>query len=241
MELTPERTIEIQERLGSDLMMPLDQPVPFPPDPRAAREALDRTHAWWRRSRAARGSLFGILQGSVFPELRREAVETIASTDPPGFALGGFCLGEPPERMWEIVEFTCALLPEEKPRYLMGVGRPEDIVAAVRSGVDLFDCVLPTRLGRNGWAYTSGGLLKIRRSRHAAEDGPLDPACEGPCCRGFSRAYLRHCFHIGEMLGPRILSLHNVRFYGRLMERIRTAIREGSLSRFDPWEGRRSP
>ncbi len=241
LRLTPERAVEIQERLGSDILMPLDEPTPYPPDPAAARAALDRTHAWWRRSRASRGALFGILQGSVIPELRREAAETITASDPPGFALGGFSFGEPSEKMYEMVDYTASLLPEGKPRYLMGVGLPEDILAAVRSGIDLFDCVLPTRLGRNGWAFTEEGLLKIRRARHAAEDLPLDSACDGPCCRRHSRAYLRHCFNVNEMLGPRLLSLHNVRYYGRLMKRIRQAIRDGSLGSFRPWKGRRSP
>ncbi len=238
---TPERVVEIQERLGSDILMPLDEPIPYPPDPRAARAALDRTHAWWRRSRASCGALFGILQGSVVPELRREAAETIAASDPPGFALGGFSMGEPPEEMYATVDATCAILPEDKPRYLMGVGMPEDILAAVRSGVDLFDCVLPTRLGRNGWAFTGEGLLKVRNARYAPDDRPLDPSCEGPCCRGYSRAYLRHCFNVKEMLGPRLLSLHNVHYYGKLMGRIRAAIRDGSLGAFEPWKNRRSP
>jgi queuine tRNA-ribosyltransferase len=241
VRFTPERVVEIQERLGSDLLMPLDEPIPYPPDPAAARAALDRTHAWWRRSRASRGALFGILQGSVVPELRREAAETVGASDPPGFALGGFSMGEPAERMYEVVDSTVSLLPEGKPRYLMGVGMPEDILAAVRSGVDLFDCVLPTRLGRNGWAFTEEGLLKVRNSRHAQDDRPLDPACGGPCCRGHSRAYLRHCFNVGEMLGPRLLSLHNLHYYGRLMRRIRDAIREGSLDRLVPWKNRHSP
>jgi len=241
LRFTPERVVEIQEKLGSDILMPLDEPVAYPPDPRAARAALDRTHAWWRRSRASRGALFGIIQGSVIPELRRESAETVAASGPPGFALGGFCLGEPAEKMYEIVDLTVSFLPEEKPRYLMGVGLPGDILAAVRSGVDLFDCVLPTRLGRNGWAFTEEGLLKIRNSRFSGDDHPLDASCEGPCCRGYSRAYLRHCFNVGEMLGPRLLSMHTVRYYGRLMLRIRSAIREGSLGTFEAWKNRPSP
>jgi len=241
LKFTPERVVEIQEQIGSDILMPLDEPVPYPPDPRTARAALDRTHAWWRRSRATRGALFGILQGSVDRDLRREAAETVAATDPPGFALGGFSLGETPAQMYETVDYTVSLLPDPKPRYLMGVGMPEDITAAVRSGVDLFDCVLPTRLGRNGWAFTEDGLLKVRNSRYAQDDLPLDPACEGPCCRNYSRAYLRHCFNVEEMLGPRLLSMHNLYYYGRLMKRIRAAIRDGSLGAFQPWKNRRSP
>ena len=150
-------------------------------------------------------------------------------------------MGEPAEQMYATVDATVALLPAGKPRYLMGVGMPEDITAAVRSGVDLFDCVLPTRLGRNGWAFTEEGLLKVRNSRYAQDDLPLDPSCEGPCCRNYSRAYLRHCFNIEEMLGPRLLSMHNVFYYGKLMRRIRAAIRDGSLGAFAPWKDRRSP
>jgi queuine tRNA-ribosyltransferase len=233
---TPERVVEIQERLGSDILMPLDEPIPFPPEARAARTALDRTHAWWKRSRSS-AALFGIVQGSILPELRRESAETVAEAGPPGFALGGFSMGEPQGQMIEVVDYTCSLLPEDKPRHLMGVGMPADIVSAVRSGVDLFDCILPTRLGRNGCAFTSEGLIKIRNARFARDDRPLDPGCEGPCCRGYSRAYLRHCFNVEEMLGPRLLSLHNVRYYSRLMSHLRAAVRDGSIGSFTEPDG----
>ena len=234
VRFTPERVIEIQEKLGSDIQMPLDEPIPFPPDPKVARTALDRTHAWWKRSKAGKGALFGIVQGSIVPELRRESAETIAASDPPGFALGGFSMGEPNAQMYEMVDYTTSLLPETKPRYLMGVGTPQDIVAGVRAGVDLFDCILPTRMGRNGVAYTSEGAIRIRNAKHAKDLRPLDPTCEGPCCRHYTRAYLRHCFMVEEMLGPKLLSLHNVTYYGKLMARIRSAIRDGSLDRLNP-------
>ena len=234
MKFTPERVVEIQETLGSDILMPLDEPIPYPPDPKVARAALDRTHAWWRRSKATKGALFGIVQGSILPELRKESVEAVAASDPPGFALGGFSMGEPVAQMYEVVEYTASLLPETKPRYLMGVGTPADIAAAVRAGVDLFDCILPTRLGRNGVAVTSEGQLRIRNAKFAHDERPLDPACDGPCCRGYSRAYLRHCFGVGEILGPKLLSLHNVQYYGRLMRRIRAAIRDGTLGSLVP-------
>ena len=235
VKFTPERVIEIQEKLGSDILMPLDEPIPFPPDPKVARSALDRTHAWWKRSRATKGgALFGIVQGSIVPELRRESAETIAASDPPGFALGGFSMGEPMPQMVEMVGYTTSLLPGSKPRYLMGVGTPGDILAGVRAGVDLFDCILPTRMGRTGVAFTSAGIVRIRNAKHASDRGPLDPACPGPCCTLYTRAYLRHCFNVDEMLGPKLLSLHNVTYYGRLMARIRSAIRDGSIDSLKP-------
>ena len=180
------------------------------------------------------GALFGIVQGSILPELRKESAEAVMAADPPGFALGGFSMGEPVAQMYEVVEYTASLLPESKPRYLMGVGTPKDILAAVRAGVDLFDCILPTRLGRNGVAITAEGQLRLRNAKFAHDERPLDPACDGPCCRGYSRAYLRHCFNVDEMLGPKLLSLHNVHYYGKLMRRIRAAIRDGSLDSLAP-------
>lgn len=229
VNFTPERVVEIQEKLGSDIIMPLDEPIPFPPDPKAARAALDRTHAWWKRSRTSRTSLFGIVQGSILKELRKESAETILASDPPGFALGGFSMGEPGPEMDEVVDYTAGLLPDAKPRYLMGVGMPRDILAAVRSGVDMFDCILPTRMGRTGVAFTSQGQIRLRNAKWALDESPIDADCDGPCCRRYTRAYLRHCFQVEEMLGPKLLSLHNVRYYGRLMRRIRDAIRAGTL------------
>src|SRR5436190_2093078 len=231
VKFTPERVVEIQEALGSDILMPLDEPIPFPPDPKVARLALDRTHAWWKRSKATKGALFGIVQGSIVPELRKESAETIAAADPPGFALGGFSMGEPAAQMDEMVAYTVEQLPDAKPRYLMGVGMPRDIVAAVKAGVDMFDCILPTRMGRTAMAFTGEGLLRLRNAKFARDERPMDADCDGVCCRAYTRAYLRHCFAVDEMLGPKIVSLHNVRYYGRLMKRIRQAIREGTLER----------
>jgi len=231
VKFTPERVVEIQEALGSDIIMPLDEPIPFPLDPKVARLALDRTHAWWKRSKSTKTNLFGIIQGSVSPDLRKESAEVIAAGDPPGFALGGFSMGEPPAQMDEMVEYTTALLPDAKPRYLMGVGMPRDILAAVRAGVDMFDCILPTRMGRTAMAFTSEGLLRLRNAKFARDERPLDPLCDGVCCRTYTRAYLRHCFAVDEMLGPKLLSLHNVRYYGRLMKRVRLAIGEGTLEK----------
>jgi queuine tRNA-ribosyltransferase len=231
LKFTPERVVEIQEALGSDILMPLDEPIPFPPDPKVARQALDRTHAWWKRSHTTKGALFGIIQGSIVPELRKESAEAIAASDPPGFALGGFSMGEPAAQMDEMVAYTASLLPDAKPRYLMGVGMPRDILAAVKAGVDMFDCILPTRMGRTAMAFTSEGLLRLRNAKFARDERPLDPACSCPCCRLYTRAYLRHCFSVEEMLGPKLLSLHNVQYYGKLMKDIRKAIREDSLEK----------
>jgi queuine tRNA-ribosyltransferase len=226
VKFTPERVVEIQETLGSDILMPLDEPIPFPPDPKVARLALDRTHAWWKRSKATEGALFGIVQGSIVPELRKESAEAIAAADPPGFALGG-----PAAQMDEMVAYTASLLPDAKPRYLMGVGMPRDILAAVKAGVDMFDCILPTRMGRTAMAFTSEGLLRLRNAKFARDARPLDPLCPCPCCRNHTRAYLRHCFSVEEMLGPKLLSLHNVFYYARLMKDIQRAIREDSLEK----------
>jgi queuine tRNA-ribosyltransferase len=231
VKFTPERVVEIQEALGSDIIMPLDEPIPFPPDPKVARLALDRTHAWWKRSKSRKTNLFGIVQGSIVPELRKESAEAIAAADPPGFALGGFSMGEPAAQMDEMVAYTVAQLPDAKPRYLMGVGMPRDILAAVKAGVDMFDCILPTRMGRTAMAFTSEGLLRLRNAKFARDERPLDAACDCTCCRTFTRAYLRHCFAVDEMLGPKLLSLHNVHYYGTLMRKIRKAIGEGTLEK----------
>jgi len=231
VKFTPERVVQIQEALGSDIIMPLDEPIPFPPDPKVARLALDRTHAWWKRSKSTKTNLFGIVQGSIVPELRKESAQAIAAADPPGFALGGFSMGEPAAQMDEMVAYTVQQLPDAKPRYLMGVGMPRDIIAAVKAGVDMFDCILPTRMGRTAMAFTSEGLLRLRNAKFARDERPLDAACGCACCRKFTRAYLRHCFAVDEMLGPKLLSLHNVHYYGNLMARLRSAIREGTLEK----------
>ncbi|MBI2900666.1 MAG: tRNA guanosine(34) transglycosylase Tgt [Planctomycetes bacterium] len=228
---TPERVVEIQTKLGSDILMPLDEPSPHPCERREAERAAGRTHAWWKRSPQPQDgrALFGIVQGSTFPDLRRRCAEQIASTDPPGFSIGGLSMGEPASLLYEIVEGTAAALPADRPRYLMGAGTPADIVRAVLAGVDMFDCILPTRLGRNGWAFTSGGMLKVRNRRFEFDEAPLDPKCGCPCCRQFTRAYLRHCFHVEEILGLAMLSLHNLYYYSALMSRVREAIPRGGL------------
>lgn len=248
---TPERVVEIQTRLGSDILMPLDEPSPWPCERPDAERAAARTLAWWKRSPQPRDgrALFGIVQGATFPELRKRCVEEIASTSPPGFSIGGLSMGEPAQVLYEIVEHTAALLPADRPRYLMGAGTPSDLLRAVLAGIDMFDCILPTRLGRNGWAFTRRGMLKIRNKRFEFDESPLDPDCACACCRQFTRAYLRHCFHVDEILGLAMLSLHNLHYYAALMKRVREAIPAGGLreilreveSSGPPLRGRRSP
>jgi queuine tRNA-ribosyltransferase len=232
---TPERVMEIQQALGSDIAMCLDQCPPYPVARDLAEEAMERTTLWAGRSKAASGSdmnVFGITQGATYADLRRRSAEQLVELDFAGYALGGLCLGEPSDLTYEMIGEVEPVLPAGRPRYLMGAGYPEDIIAAVRLGVDMFDCVLPTRNGRTGTAFTSRGRVAIRNARHADEPGPLDPACDCYACRTFSRAYLRHLFVAGEALGPRMLTVHNLHFFLGLMAGIRQAIESG---RFGEW------
>jgi queuine tRNA-ribosyltransferase len=197
---------------------------------------VDRTTLWAQRCRDAQQrrdqALFGIVQGGVHPELRERSAEGLLPIDFPGYAVGGLSVGEPPAAMYRTLDCTVPLLPAGKPRYLMGVGRPEDIVEAVCRGVDLFDCVMPTRNGRNGMAFTSNGPVRIRNAAHQRDERPLDDACDCTACSRFSRAYLRHLFVAGEMLGPMLLSLHNVTFYQRLVRGLRRAVLAGAADAF---------
>jgi queuine tRNA-ribosyltransferase len=236
--LTPERAIEIQEALGADVIMAFDECPPARADRARHEEALGRTQRWLFRCRrawlssSARPALFGIAQGGLYPDLRRRAVEEAAALDLPGYALGGYAVGEAPEEMWEGVARDAPLLPPEKPRYLMGVGTPEDLLHAIASGVDMFDCVLPTRCARNGLLFTSGGKLVIRNATYADDPRPVDPDCGCYGCRTFSRAYLRHLFQCGEMLGLRLNTLHNLHHYLGLMAGAREAISQGRFAAF---------
>ncbi len=237
--LSPERAIEVQEALGADVIMAFDECPPSLADRAYHEVSLARTQRWlvrcrehWRRGGDARPALFGIAQGGLFPDLRARAIEEAAALELPGYALGGYAVGEAPDRMWEGVARDAPLLPEAKPRYLMGVGTPEDLLAGVAAGVDMFDCVLPTRTARNGLLFTSRGKVVIRNARHADEEGPADPACSCYTCRTFSRAYLRHLFKSGEILGLRLNTLHNLHFYLSLMADARGAIEEGRFERF---------
>jgi queuine tRNA-ribosyltransferase len=240
--LTPERVVEIQLSIGSDVMMVLDHCVSYPVDRAAAAAAAARTTLWARRSasvggtRIARGgyerALFGIVQGSIYPDLRERSAAEVASCDFPGYAIGGLSVGEPKSETRKTVEITARLLPADRPRYLMGVGLPEDIVEAAAAGVDLFDCVLPTRNARNGTVFTSEGKLVLKNAAYARDFRPLDPRCGCETCRTYSRAYLRHLFSAGEMLGPRLATVHSLYFYLHLLEEMRQVIRDGA---FDRW------
>jgi queuine tRNA-ribosyltransferase len=236
LELTPERAVAIQESLGSDIAMCLDECAPADTSPEYLREAVRRTIHWAERCRAAHRrpdqALFAIVQGGLDVALRAECAVALAELDFPGYALGGFSVGETADQMVTALEPSAALLPAEKPRYLMGVGRPEDILTAVACGVDMFDCVLPTRNGRNASAFTAAGPLRLRNARHKRDPGPIESGCSCYTCGHFSRAYLHHLFLADEMLGPTLLSLHNVAFYCRLMAEIRQAIGEGSLAEY---------
>jgi queuine tRNA-ribosyltransferase len=216
--------------------MPLDECAPFPTEKAPARAAMERTIGWAARCKAAHRredqALFGIVQGATYPDLRRECADRLAALDFPGHSIGGLSVGEGLDLMVEMTGRTVERLPPAKPRYLMGVGRPEDIVACVAQGVDLFDCVLPTRCGRNGLAFTTRGRVKVRNMAHRADERPLDPSCDCLACRRFSRAYLRHLFQAGEMLGLTLLSLHNLRYYMRLMAEMRRAILERRFREF---------
>jgi queuine tRNA-ribosyltransferase len=236
LELTPERAVRIQENLGSDIAMCLDQCPPFGASAPQLREAVERTVRWAQRCQAAhqRGdqALFAIVQGGVDVELRTQCAAELTKLDFPGYALGGFSVGETMPQMVAALGPAARVLPAGKPRYLMGVGRPEDILEAVARGIDMFDCVLPTRNGRNAMAFTSDGPLKMRNAVHKRDSRPLESDCQCPTCRHYSRAYLHHLFMADEMLGPTLLSLHNVAFYSRLMAQIRAAITAGAYGEF---------
>jgi queuine tRNA-ribosyltransferase len=235
-ELTPERAVRIQENLGSDIAMCLDECPPADAPPEYRREAVRRTVHWAERCSTAHRrpdqALFAIVQGGTDVALRAACAEALAALDFPGYALGGFSVGETEAQMLAALEPAAAALPAHKPRYLMGVGRPQDLLAAVARGIDLFDCVLPTRNGRNACAFTADGPLRLRNARHRRDPAPLESGCACYACRHFSRAYLHHLFQADEMLGPTLLSLHNVSFYCRLMREVRRAVRAGRFAAF---------
>lgn len=229
---TPERVLEIERALGTDVAMCLDECPPFPSSRPIAEQSVVRTTRWAERSRQAMVDgqvVFAIVQGATYPDLRARSAAELVSLDFPGYAIGGLYLGEPADTAIEMARVVTAALPDGRPRYLMGAGYAPDIVRAVALGVDMFDCVLPSRNGRTGTAFTSTGRVVIRNAQYADDTGPLDGQCDCLTCRSFSRAWLRHLFLAEEALGPRLLTLHNVRFYQRLMAEIRAAIVAGSF------------
>ncbi len=235
--LTPERAMEIQELLDADITMVLDECTPFPATEKEARESMERSMRWAARCRGAFTrrpgyGLFGIVQGGVYPELRRRSAEALKEIAFDGYAVGGLAVGEGQETMFEVLEATVPHLPDERPRYLMGVGKPADIVGAVRRGIDMFDCVLPTRSGRTGQAFTRRATLNIFNARHRDDARPLDPDCPCPACADYSRAYLHHLFKAKEMLGPILLTRHNLHYYQQIMAGLREAIEAGRLEDF---------
>ncbi len=236
LTLSPSRAIEIQEELGADCIMCLDECPPHSVDAGRMQVAVDRTTRWAAECREAHArkdqALFGILQGGTDPAMRERSAKGLLPLDFPGYAIGGLSVGESPADMYDTLDFTAPMLPDDRPRYLMGVGTPIDLIEASLRGIDLFDCVMPTRNARNAQAFTSRGTVRLRNLCHQLDESPLDPECECPTCTGFSRAYLRHLFMAEEMLGPMLLSVHNLAYYQKLMKDIRQAISSGRGSAF---------
>ncbi|MFM7414103.1 MAG: tRNA guanosine(34) transglycosylase Tgt, partial [Planctomycetota bacterium] len=231
-EFTPENSMRIQQAIGADVAMQMDHVVALPADRRVVEDAMRRSLRWAERCREAHArpdqALFGIVQGGLDPELRHESAEGLRSIGFSGYAVGGLSVGEGQEAMIAALQATVPHLPADRPRYLMGVGQPEDIIAAVQAGIDMFDCVLPTRCGRNSLVYTFRGRIRLRNARHATDDTPLEEGCPCIACR-HPRGYLRHLFMAGEMLGPVLASIHNLTFYQRLVARLRAAVAAGRL------------
>ncbi|MGI8705904.1 MAG: tRNA guanosine(34) transglycosylase Tgt [Sphingomicrobium sp.] len=233
--LTPERSIQVQRLLGSDIAMALDQLVPASAAKSEQQAAMERSMRWAERSKAAfsgDGALFGIQQGALDEELRRQSAEALIAIGFDGYAIGGLAVGEGQQEMRRVLDFAAPMLPDDKPRYLMGVGKPDDLVEAVLRGVDMFDCVLPTRSGRTGQAFTADGPINIRNARFAEDSEPLDLGCKCPTCSKFERAYVHHLVRSGEVLGPMLMTEHNLWFYQRLMQAIRDAIAAAQLTEF---------
>ncbi len=236
-ELTPEESMRIQGLLGADIVMAFDECTPYPASPEDAAASMRLSMRWAERSmqafQAASGrGLFGIVQGGVHEELRAESAAALTAIGFDGYAIGGLAVGEGQARMFAVLDVTAPRLPAERPRYLMGVGKPQDLVGAVRRGIDMFDCVLPTRSGRTGQAFTRRGVLNLRNARFADDPAPIDADCACPACRGHSRAYLNHLARAGEILGAVLLTWHNLHYYQELMAAMRGAIREGRLDAF---------
>lgn len=234
--LGPERAIEVQQALGADIIMVFDECTPYPAAPADARRSMELSLRWAARCRVRHGdhpsALFGIIQGGMYPELRKHSLDGLLALDFPGYAVGGLSVGEPKDEMRAVLEAIVPEMPADRPRYLMGVGTPEDIVHAVSLGVDMFDCVMPTRNARNGYLFTSQGVLRLRNARYRTDTGPLDPACPCYTCQHFTRAYLHHLDRCKEMLGAQLNTIHNLTYYQTLMAGLRQAMENGRLTAF---------
>lgn len=236
-ELTPERSVEIQHLLGADITMALDECVAYPAPHEAVESAMELTMRWAERSRRAfverpGHGIFGIWQGGIYPELRLRSVSRLLDIGFDGYAIGGLAVGEEQQTMLAVLDSIVPALPEDRPRYLMGVGKPSDLIGAVLRGIDMFDCVLPTRSGRTAQAFTRAGIVNLRNARHADDPAPLDPECSCSACTGYSRAYLHHLSRTGEILGSMLLTAHNLQYYADLMAEMRLAIERGALADF---------
>ena len=236
--LSPEKSMEIQYDLGSDIVMIFDECAPYPSTFDYTKKSMEMSLRWAQRSRdrfdqlGNQNALFGIVQGGVFEELRQVSLEGLVKIGFDGYAIGGLAVGEPKQDMHRILEYVCPQLPMDKPRYLMGVGKPEDLVEGVRRGIDMFDCVMPTRNARNGHLFVSDGIVKIRNAKYRDDTTALDPECDCYTCKHYTKSYLYHLDKCGEILGARLNTIHNLRYYQRLMEQIRTVIEQGEFDRF---------
>ncbi len=235
--LSPEKVMEIQNALGSDIMMAFDECAPYPADREYVKKSLERTTRWAKRCKEShkntdKQALFGIIQGGMYKDLREQSAKEIIELDFPGYAVGGLSVGEPKPLMYEVLEYTTPLMPKDKPRYLMGVGSPDCLIEGAIRGIDMFDCVLPTRIARNGTAMTSQGRIAIKQARYFDDFSPLDPECDCYTCKNYTKAYLRHLFKSNEILSSRLFTYHNLYFLLKLMENVRDAIRNDSLLDF---------
>lgn len=235
--ISPEKAIEIENALGADIIMAFDECAPYPADREYVKNSLERTTRWAKRCKDAHTNtenqaLFGIIQGGMYKDLREQSAREITALDLPGYAIGGLSVGEPKPLMYEVLDYTVPLMPADKPRYLMGVGSPDDLVEGVLRGIDMFDCVLPTRIARNGTAFTSGGKVVIRNAIYQEDFTPLDPECDCYTCRNYTKAYLRHLVKCNEILASRLLTYHNLYFLINLMKNVRQAIMDDRLMDF---------
>ncbi len=232
----PEESMEVQRELGSDIVMIFDECTPYPASEEEVRISMELSLRWAARSKVAHGdnssALFGIVQGGVYPQLREQSLQGLVNIGFDGYAIGGLSVGEPPEKRWQILDFLATRMPQERPRYLMGVGTPADIVAAVERGIDMFDCVMPTRNARNGHLFTHSGVVRIKNSVHRMDLGPIDSQCDCYTCQNYSRSYLRHLLRCNEILGARLNTIHNLYYYQQLMRDIRSAIQEHRFGEF---------